>query len=412
MITGISDAPQPSVDTESPQSASAWVLDAPAPSRDWITADQIPAVPDGAVANFVGSGSLGAVVTGVPGVGARFEGVAQLAATVQAVVTVAAQFTAASATSGTGGVGAHLGATTALSATSSPAASPNFAATATLSAAISGTIPVTAPFAGSATLAAAAKVANAAAFAGAGTAAATVVPGVAAQFAGSSASSATTSVPLSAGFSGSGTPSATAKIQVSDTFTRANGALGSNWTGVNLTGTAGVVPVIASNAFAPGTATADTQQVGMYSAQALGGSDQRARATISGTISGTLLSGIVIRSTSNFAAGGGSTPGVIAIFTSSNTYIFSAATASSWTQRATVSYSSWTPGDVVELRAIGNVYSLVRNPDTSPVTVLTWTDSGGVVTVTSSMRYCGLYVRSNSGGASSATWQNFVARDN
>lgn len=247
-------------------------------------------------------------------------------------------------------------------------------------------------FTGSGSLATSSQVAVSAPFGGVGSLSAAAVPGAT----------------VAAQFTGSGTLAATTKLQFSDSFTRANGALGSNWTGVNIAGTAGVVPVIASDAFAPGTATSDTQQVGIYSVQALSGADMRVRATISGTISSTLLSGVILRATSGFSASG---TGVVALLSSSTTYIY-AALSSSWSSEASVSYSSWVAGDVIEFRAVGTLYSVIRNPDTSPVTVLTWTDSGGAVTVTSSMRYAGLYVRSNSGGASSNTWKNFVARDN
>ncbi|KZM72188.1 hypothetical protein AWN90_36540 [Nocardia terpenica] len=54
--------------------------------------------------------------------------------------------------------------------------------------------------------------------------------------------------------------------------------------------------------------------------------------------------------------------------------------------------SNFKSGDIAEFRVSGNVYQLIRNPDSSPKVVVAWTDIENVATPSPSQRYGGLVV--------------------
>ncbi len=161
-----------------------------------------------------------------------------------------------------------------------------------------------------------------------------------------------------------------------DNFTRSNGALGANWSNGN-----GSDPQIVSNQAAMG-GTTDGYYPSRWASPAA--TDRwMVSVTYGATPSGT-LSGALIRANSGW------TQQVITGASNANTYIYTATAASGGTetQRATVA-TGFASGDTLKIVALGNLYTVYKNG----TSILTWTDSGGVVGTGSANRNGGIWLQ-------------------
>lgn len=175
------------------------------------------------------------------------------------------------------------------------------------------------------------------------------------------------------------------KVDQSDNFNRANGGLGSSWTGWNFGGQSGVGPAISSNVMAWGATTnnnTNTKQGATWNT-ALNTTDQIVQGKFVTDWSNALVNGCLVRCTSTFTKG-------VAMYThDANVYIDTYASAT-WTNRYNASHSGWNINDILQVRVIGNLYIFVANPDTSPVIKGSWQDTSNVYPVDNTMRYGGL----------------------
>ncbi|MEV0031450.1 hypothetical protein [Nocardia sp. NPDC050793] len=180
------DLPGPGLGSADPP-GSAWAADVPAVPVIVVPADWIPAVPDGVVGVFAGSGALVAVVTVKPGVWPELTGRGALSAATIAKAQVLAHLTGSGALSATAGFAARLAGSGTLTAVASHPA--RFGGSGQLSAAVTAHVQAAPAFTGSGTLTAPTRIALPAALAGSGELSAVVIGGypAAAAFAGSGA---------------------------------------------------------------------------------------------------------------------------------------------------------------------------------------------------------------------------------
>lgn len=197
-----------------------------------------------------------------------------------------------------------------------------------------------------------------------------------------------------AGLSGEGSLSVaiTLKTDVTDNFNRADGPLGANWVTSALGDDTTVVPRVVSNQFrAPATLTnnQNNQCAAIYVGTSCTTDDMAVRATMTAGENG-LYMGPIVRANSTH------TSDVMALITSAagTTGIYSRINGT-LTRRTTSATTAYAAGDVFELRAQGNVYTLIRNPGTGESTISTWTDSGNLFPVGPGQRQGGLYHNSD-----------------
>ncbi|MFR9767038.1 hypothetical protein [Nocardia sp. SC052] len=199
------DLPGPGLGSSDPPS-SFWVADAPAVPMFVVPDDWIPAVPDGVVAVFTGSGVLAALITVKPGVWPKLTGRGVLQAATITKAFTAAQLVGGGALTATVAFPARLSGTGTLTATASHPA--RFTGSGALSAVIVPKATAAPGLTGSGALSASVAAALSAALSGSGALSAVVIGGYPATpaFTGSGALSAVV-VPkatAAAAFTGSG----------------------------------------------------------------------------------------------------------------------------------------------------------------------------------------------------------------
>lgn len=179
---------------------------------------------------------------------------------------------------------------------------------------------------------------------------------------------------------------------VTDDFNRADGLLGANWTTFAYGADTSVVPRVISNQFrAPATLTnnQNNQCSALYTGVACTKNDMATRATMTVGENG-LYMGPIVRGDAagnNFVlAAITSATGTTGIHTRINNVV---------TRRTTSATTAYAAADEFELRAVGNVYTLIRNPDGAATTISTWTDSSNLFPVGATQRHGGLYHNSD-----------------
>ncbi len=204
------------------------------------------------------------------------------------------------------------------------------------------------------------------------------------------------------------------KTNWTDNFNRANGGLGADWTGLPLGVDTTVVPEINSNALrAKSTASNNQNNQCMAVATAAAAEcltdNMATRATMVAGENG-LIMGIMARCSSdgqNVVTGN--------ITSDGNTTGIFTRIGGTWVRRTTTSTTAFAAGDVAEMRANGNVYSLIRNPDTTNTTISTWTDASNLYPVGAGRRRGGVYHNSDRNAFSTQNWapalDNFNVRD-
>lgn len=196
-------------------------------------------------------------------------------------------------------------------------------------------------------------------------------------------------------------------VSFSDNFNR--DSLGTDWTTKGFTD-ATVIPVLAGNRFCAG-ALAGTlttfEQAATYTAASALTDNHAVRATISTEVSDG-MAGLIVRSTSDLQ----NLVVVKLTYDSAHTGIWTRINGTN-TRRTTSNTFSFDVGDVAEFRVSGNVYQLIRNPDSAATVVAAWTDSGNLFPASASRRHGGLWASSNSGfgGEPSAELDDFRFRD-
>ncbi len=274
-----------------------------------------------------------------------------------------------------------------------PGLFPLFTGIGTLSVTLKARHYLIASFAGTGTLFATAS--HPGRFTGSGTLTATAVPGATrtAEFTGSGTLSATASTNfVDAPFTGSGT--LTAATSVGDDFNRSNGALGANWSNGN-----GADPAVVSNAAAMVGTTGGYFPTRWVQTSAT--DRYRVQATL-GATPNAVASGVLIRATTSWSIA------VLAYVDNTGTIIYTvtSATGGGAVNRAS-NGTTWTSGDVLSIEADGTLYTIKKN---STTTILTWTDSGGVVGTGASNRTGGLFVQ-RSGSTNSVAVDNWRLTD-
>ena len=144
-------------------------------------------------------------------------------------------------------------------------------------------------------------------------------------------------------------PQQASAATVSDTFTRANGALGSNWTTV--AGTA--APQIVSNTARPGTASKVNSA---YWSATTFGNDQFAQATMPNSSASQFGPGIAVRlsSSKGYFLWYGNSPNTVSLWRMDS--------ASSWTQlKASGALTVKPSSDVWKIQAVGSTISGYQN---------------------------------------------------
>ncbi|QBP31032.1 hypothetical protein SEA_REFUGE_9 [Mycobacterium phage Refuge] len=191
-----------------------------------------------------------------------------------------------------------------------------------------------------------------------------------------------------------------------DNFDRAS--LGSDW--LLFTALNPYVPLINTNAFYPGddaTYNSQAHQRGLW-AQPVATNDHAVRATIALRAPNGLNSGLIVRSTSD------NLNKVELQLNNGGATLYSFVNGAQ-TSRASVAITGLAQNVVVELRVVGNVYQIVRDPDGAAAVLGTWTDSTNLFPPDPSRRYGGLYVVSDQNVFSqrnwSNGWDNFQLRD-
>lgn len=171
------------------------------------------------------------------------------------------------------------------------------------------------------------------------------------------------------------------RASYSDNFTRSNGVLGSNWT----YGNGSSEPAISSNTVQQ-TGSTDGYYPAVWHLPVLTDRFQ-VGITLASAPSGQ-ASGIIIRANSTM------TQQLVLLFNSSNTRLVSvpSATGASSTVEAT-SGTVCASSDQLIVQANGTTYTVLRNGSSMG---LSWTDSGGVLSIGSAYRYGGLVVQRNS----------------
>ena len=182
------------------------------------------------------------------------------------------------------------------------------------------------------------------------------------------------------------------RTNVTVDFNGPDGPLDSNWTTFGYGPDPTVVPRVVSNQFrAPATLTNNTnnQCSALYTGQACTTDAMATRATMTAGENGLFMGPIVrgdAAGNSFVLAAITSATGTTGIHTRINNVV---------TRRTTTSTTIFAANDEFELRANGNVYSLIRNPDGAATTISTWTDSTNLFPVGASQRYGGLYHNSD-----------------
>lgn len=170
-------------------------------------------------------------------------------------------------------------------------------------------------------------------------------------------------------------PTVRTLIQLADTFNRADGAIGSDWTG------AITAPVIATNrAQAATPPTSTTTVYGAKHVTALTSDSQEVTFVPIAPTTGSALGlggGAFLRC----AASGDR----VEVAVTNTQAVISTRIGGTGTSRATVSISTPT---AVRMTAIGNVYSVYINGSGTPAA--TWTDSGGLIAIGSGTRGVGI----------------------
>lgn len=163
-------------------------------------------------------------------------------------------------------------------------------------------------------------------------------------------------------------------LENGDLFTRADGALGSDWYTENLTGSdATKIPVIVSNGVRMATATTNNtnyQGLGVYKGQMCMSDYMRTYGTCTNANTG-LVGGLGVRASrdgQNLVFAVGSTASTIIQSRISGTFA----------TRATISGNHWTTGDIFMIDAVLNVYTVYRIRSGSTTTIGSWTDSGNL----------------------------------
>ncbi len=170
-------------------------------------------------------------------------------------------------------------------------------------------------------------------------------------------------------------PTVRTLIQLADTFNRADGAIGSDWTG------AVTAPVIATNrAQAATPPTSTTTVYGAKHITALTSDSQEVTFVPVAPTTGSSLGlggGAFLRC----AASGDR----VEVAVTNTQAVISTRIGGTGTSRATVSISTPT---AVRMTAIGNVYSVYINGSGTPAA--SWTDSGGLIAIGSGTRGVGI----------------------
>ncbi|GAB4584416.1 hypothetical protein [Nocardia sp. IFM 10818] len=198
------------------------------------------------------------------------------------------------------------------------------------------------------------------------------------------------------------------KAFFSDSFDRAS--LGSDWRTVPF-GEASIVPGIVANRMRAGTTSStNTNNIqGAFYTRPVTSDSFAVRARVATGLNG-LSCGLALRMPSTNASM------VYALLSTGSGYtgIWSMTGGKSTRQRSD-STSSFSAGDIAEFRVVGNVYTLIRNPDTTNQVVSTWTDSGNTIPTGQEFRYGGLLVQSDKNFFGTQNWSadldDFSIRD-
>ncbi|RDI65777.1 hypothetical protein [Nocardia pseudobrasiliensis] len=200
-----------------------------------------------------------------------------------------------------------------------------------------------------------------------------------------------------------------AGTNVNDNFNRAS--LGGNWT------TAGyndepAVPTLNSNRFHAGEPAgflSGYEMAAGYTATAALTDNHAVRVTIATALTAE-QAGLIVR------ANAGLKDMVIAkITTSGDKSGIWTMDAGDQTRQKSAATTSFKPGDIAEFRVSGNIYQLVRNPDSAATIVATWTDTDADVKPGPTRRYGGLWASSSKEFSGTATYSadldDFAFRD-
>lgn len=199
-------------------------------------------------------------------------------------------------------------------------------------------------------------------------------------------------------------------LTLADDFNRANGALGANWVGYD-TG----VPIVSTNRAQAGTtgpSNANTIYSARHATPLLSDDVEVSFTTIAptGTYDGARGTAAIVRAAEGTVAASrnGVVMGVVNNAAYLNTYV-----GGTVTQQATASSLSIPTGAVIRCRAVNNVYSMYLGEATTPM--LTWTDSGNIITRGAGRRYWGIeFVGTKNFSGSSSTgygMDNVSAKD-
>lgn len=201
-----------------------------------------------------------------------------------------------------------------------------------------------------------------------------------------------------------------AGVNDGDSFNRADGDPGSNWSRYTWS-SGGILPVIFSNTLRNAQTTAsntNNQSAALFTKTPAATNDHMVRATLV-SAQNDLYSGLILAASADFQNM------VLAMLTTTTAKrgIWTVI-GGTFTRRVGVSTAAIVAGDVAGFKAQGSTYTLVRNPDGANTTVASWTDSGGLFTRNSSRRLGGLFLHSErtfSASNYSPAWDDFNIRD-
>ncbi len=196
---------------------------------------------------------------------------------------------------------------------------------------------------------------------------------------------------------------------VNDNFNRAG--LGGNWTTAGYSDES-VRPTIASNRFHAGEPAgflSDYEMAAAYTATAALTDNHAVRATIATALTAE-IAGLVLRANATLK------DMVIAkITTNGDKSGIWTMDDGDQTRKKSAATTSFKAGDIAEFRVSGNVYQLVRNPDSAATIVATWTDTAADVQPGPTRRYGGLWASSSKEFSGTVTYSadmdDFAFRD-
>lgn len=163
-----------------------------------------------------------------------------------------------------------------------------------------------------------------------------------------------------------------------DTFNRANGAIGSNWS------PSSPQPVINTNAAQNSTISGNTPQLVEYNAGVMLSDNYRVAATVKTPVGTNRSTGTYFYVLGRCTGTGTQNDDIVVLVASGaalSSGIYTRSSGGTFTSRASIS-TSFVSGDVAELRCVGNVYTAYKNS----TQIATWTDSGGIVPVDANHR--------------------------